>query len=180
MKTKKLLSIAAAVLMVCSLSTTAFAANDADGTVPVDGYIGFDQATTDPSTVISISYSTGGVEWAVTDASNPAGTVLAGNYTLTNNSTANVDLTVTLKSFTLTSAANTLPASGLTLNLTGDLGANGIGQNIGAGAYTNTTAYTAKLTHTAVWTYSFGGSYTGPIPTTPLQPTYSMVLNFAL
>lgn len=185
MKLKKLFGALLVSVMVLSMSVPAFAATDADGTVPVDGYIGWDSSTTNPSTVIDIAYSVGAVEWAATDATWNSTTqkydVVAGNYTITNNSTANVDLTVTLKSFSLTSASNTLPAAGtLTLNTTGALSEGSIGANIGYGTYTNTTPFTAKLTHGATWTYSFGGSYSAALPTTPLQPVYNMVLNFAL
>ncbi|MEA4992474.1 MAG: hypothetical protein VB060_01390 [Oscillibacter sp.] len=185
MNLKKLIGTLLVFTLILSMAVPAFAATDADGTVPVDGYIGWDSTTTDPSAVIDITYSVGTVEWAATNATWNTGTnvydVLAGSYTIRNNSTANVDLTVTLKSFTLTSAASTLPAAGtLTLNTTGALSEGSIGANIGYGAYTNTTPFTAKLTHGTTWTYSFGGSYNAALPATALQPVYNMVLNFAL
>lgn len=185
MNPKKLIGTLLVFTMILSMSVPAFAATDADGTVPVDGYIGWDSSTTNPASVIDIEYSVAAVEWAATDATWNSTTnvydIVAGNYTIKNKSTANVDLKVTLKSFTLTSAANTLPAAGmLTLNTTGALSEGPIGANIGYGAYTNSTAFSNKLTHGTTWTYSFGGTYNTALPAVALEPVYNMVLNFAL
>lgn len=193
MKRKKIIGAILALTMIFSATVPTLAATDRDEPpIQVDGYIGFDPGTgpgtgpggpTDPATVINITYSVGPVEWAATDATYNTGTgeydIVSGSYTIENTSTTNVDLKVTLKSFTLTSG--TLPAAGtLTLNTTGNLAESTIGQNIGDGSYTNTVAYSSKLNHGTTWTYGFGGSYSAGLPGTALTPVYDMVLNFAL
>lgn len=175
---KKVLMLALSALIICTAAVTASAV-ELDESVEVNGFIGIDETggPIDPEDIIAVSYPSS-VEWAVTQAST---SVVAASYDIENESTVNVDLEVTLTAFTRTSAASTVPATGLTLNLTGDLAQGTIGQNIGAGAYTNTTAYTSTLDHGETWTFSFGGAYTGSLPSvTPYEPVYDMVLNFAV
>lgn len=174
---KKVLMLALSALLICTATVTVSAVN-LDESVEVNGFIGIDQTgPVDPEDIIAVSYPSA-VEWAVTQAST---SVTAINYSIENDSVANVSLEVTLKNFTLTSAAGTVPGADLTLNLTDDLAEGSIGQNIGAGTYTNTAAYSDTLDQGETWDFSFGGTYTGALPSaTPYEPVYDMVLNFAV
>ena len=169
---KKILSLALTLVLMLSLSVSALA-ND----VPVDGFIGFDEDTTDPESLIDVTISSN-VNWFVYDTT-PGRAIQSASFSIING-TSLVDLKVTLMSFTETAPVVTLPTNAvLTLNLVGALAADGLGLDIGDG-YANATAYTARLTNSAPWTFSFGGTYQGPFPVTPIEPEYTMVLNFAL
>ena len=166
-KISKALLASSMAVLVLSSGSTMVSAVDMDNRVNVNGSIGLDPATP-PETLISITYSPDAM-WAVTETNR---NVTSASYTIENTS-ATTNLEITLKEFSQTLPQQAIPE--LTLNLTGDLHADGIGDNIVG--YTGNTPYTAKLDAGNTWTYGFSGAYTGNIPGTSLQPTYDMVLN---
>ena len=189
---KKAIGILLTMVMILSLSLPAFAAS---GDVTVDGHIGTSgNPSTDPGGDPSapgsydITYSTT-VHWWVTQ-DNPT-TVVDGDSSGPNSSVVNkiqnnntaTEIKVSLNSFELMpgDATDTTMQDYLTLNLKGDLAADGVGSIDLSVGYTGPTTYTALLEGGAAnaWTYGFGGIYGAPTLTTSYAPQYTMNLGFA-
>lgn len=199
---KKILSIAIAILLVSTMSISAFATYSFDTptydnlqpegladdiTVPGWGYIGLDGAITpdpdpdekpvvipDPDmTYIDVSVPVQFL-WAAFESNKSAtpSNIVSPTYNLINNSD-DVNLEVSLDSFTAT-GGDTLPVgSTLVLNLTGNLAKTNI---VGGAAST----YSSKLLAEATWTFGISGVYTGSYGAAAVQPKYAMVLGFAV
>lgn len=184
---KKILCVILTLVMLFAMAVPAMAT---DGNVDVNGTIQNTDNT--PPTVgvdntFKVTIPTA-ASWYVTNVSYPnvsntiTGTGISetGTNTITNNSTTGTAYEVSFVSFTTANAAATAVASSLTLNLTGNLAADGIGsQNLSAG-YSTATTYTADLIPGTPWAFGFSGTYTGTLSTTALLPTYVMTLGFAL
>ncbi|MGL5437287.1 MAG: hypothetical protein ACRDBO_18235 [Lachnospiraceae bacterium] len=184
---KKLLGIVLTLVLSSSLSVTALA--ESSGNVTVNGSIQItrENPSIDPGGDTSnpgaydITFDAT-VNWYVTENSHPAvwnglATNPSNPNKIQNNSTGTA-VNVSLKGFTGDSVASSI-ASQLTLNLTGDLAANGMGSTNLATDYSGTTNYTAALQPEATWTYGFSGSYSGTLSTTAVTPTYTMTLGFS-
>lgn len=188
---KKFISIMLTLVLLSSLSLTVLAENT--GNVTVNGSLQ-NTKTGDPSIdpggdpenpgAYDITFDTS-VNWYVTENSYPA--VWNGVTTnpsnpnkIQNNSTSGTAVKVSLNKFTGDSTAASI-ASKLTLNLTGDLAADGMGSTNLASDYNGTTNYTAALNPgtSNAWTYGFSGSYSGTLSTTAVTPTYIMILGFS-
>lgn len=201
---KKFLMLLLAVIIAASMSGTAFAAGFPDGhpdpendyqlyeasddtntanVIPSWGYIGFDAEIIpdpDPETPPTVEPEDASeyinVEvpiqtmWAAFEGEN--GNIVSPSYTITNKDTK-ATLSVTVESYTQTNAV--VVPSGLTLNLTGGLAKTNI-----VGLSGNTTAATTSFAPGNVLTFGFGGSYTGAYSSSALQPSYDMVLRFAV
>lgn len=188
---KKVLSIILALVLSSSLSVTALA--EKDGNVTVVGLIQntkTDDPTVDPDGDTAnpgsydITYDTT-VNWYVTENSYPAvwndkETNPSNPNKIQNNSTSGTAVRVSLNEFTGDSVAASI-ASKLTLNLTGDLAAGGMGSTNLASDYIDTMNYPAPLNPGTAnaWKYGFSGSYSGTLSTTALEPKYTMVLGFS-
>lgn len=200
MKIKKIVSIALVVVMVFSLSATAFAATE--DSITVNGTIQ-NTNTTDPNTpgtstdAYDVTFTTT-VYWWVTQA-NPTAVVDgtstgpgAVNNIIKNESSS--DLKVSFVDFVVVSASQAdvtaAVSNGLTLFLTGNLtaGIGGVGSQDLASGYTPSAAIPYEsvagtpiklLPGTAnQWTYGFTGTYSGSLSTTALTPQYTMTLEF--
>lgn len=187
---KKILSFVLTLVLLSSLSVTALA--EKTGNVTVNGSLQ-NTTTGDPSIdpdgdtdnpgSYDITFDTA-VNWYVTENSYPAiwngvTTNPSNPNKIQNNSTSGTAVSVSLKSFKGDSVATSI-AGQLTLNLTGDLAADGMGATNLANAYNGTTNYTAALNPGAsnAWTYGFTGNYSGTLSKTAVTPTYTMVLGF--
>lgn len=189
---KKIISIILTMVLILSLSVTAFAV---DSDVSVNGAIGVQDNPridpvgdpTSPDGTYDLTFATAAY-WYVTQNTYPnvvngtsAGPDDLHDNLIINNSAA--DITVGFNSFTPDSVGLTIE-SDLVLNLTGDLDADDImGENISAG-WTTPFTYTNKLEAKDTWEYGFTGQYTLPSGTTSLNgisynPVYTMNLEFS-
>ena len=198
MKMKKLLSAMMAVTLALTCSITAFAS--ATGNVDVTGHIGTSgnptidpggdptNPGTDPGTggTYDVTFSSS-VHWWVTQTSYPNvvnGDAAGANASVVNaiqNNNSAADVNVSFDSFVGDSAANTVDPD-LTLFLTDDLAADGVGSIDLSGDYTGSSiAYTAPLQNGTSWTFGFSGQYTpatGNVNTS-YTPAYTMTLGFS-
>jgi len=160
-----------AIIAVASLSVTASAT-----TITGEGEISLGNDV-NPEDLIDITVPVENFLWLATHSGG--GIISSANYQITNNSSY-VDLEVTLESFIQTNA-NTVPisASDLTLNLTGNLSQPPIGDNI-VGYNGSLGPYTNALGAGETWIFGFGGNFTGRFTAATINPTYEMVLRFAV
>lgn len=196
MKMKKILSVMMAAALTLTCAIPAFASSNVD----VTGHIGTNGNPTidpggDPSTP-GTDPGTGGaydvtfnssVHWWVTQTSYPnvvngdaSGANASVVNAIQNNNTA-ADVNVSFDSFIGDTVAGTVDPD-LTLFLTGDLAADGVGAIDLSGDYTGTSiAYTAALQSGTNWSFGFNGQYTpasGSVNTS-YTPGYTMTLGFS-
>jgi hypothetical protein len=196
MRRLTLLGLAALVALTLVPATALAGPYDTDKTIPVEGFIGVDTSVPgyDPGAMIDVTYTATGVKWLVDQTSWP--NVHSANFTIQNNS-SQMDLRVTMKSFTWDPTSSQVASPPLTLRFTGDLfeaGVTDTGTNGHIVGLTNSKPFTKLLQaaddndHDGVadvggfhpWTYGFGGTYQAKLAKTALTPKYSMVLNFEI
>lgn len=181
---KRTLSIILALVLLFSLSLTAFATTSSN--VDVNGHIGTqgDPSVdpTDPTYDIVLSTS---VHWWVTQ--NNPGVIVDGTSSgpgtvnnLIRNNKNGTTINVTFDEFALVAGDAEDVADDLTLFLTGDLAEDDVGDEDLSNGYSSTSIpYTTQLIYGTDWTFGFTGTYSGELATTMLAPAYTMTLGFA-
>lgn len=195
MKAKRLVSLGLGAAMLFSMP---FGVLAKDGTVDVKGSIVLEGPTVGPDDTYDVTIPAE-AQWFVKDGTRPvvvngkngvadskvwadgvAGTDYTVN-TITNNSTANIN--VTFKSFEKQNADATAIENDLVLNLAGGLAVNELaGQNLSKGFNNGGTAVNiGTLAGGGSLGFGFTGQYNKLITNaTDYSPTYTMTLGFAL
>ena len=188
-KKRKILSLVTAAVLCFSMSSAAFA-DDIDG----QGAIG---RSGGGSAAINVTLPAS-FYWYADDLTSNGTTydIASGTYSIVNNS-VQPNLSVSLDAYGPTVAGtnvfSTVLESDITLNLTDDLAASGLGQDLFNYTTSPFGTYTAKLYGqnymggtpavgaTDTWTFGFGGTYNQTtLPATGELADYTITLTFAV
>lgn len=192
---KNIVSIVMSFLLIMSFSTGVLAApvaSPADVDIDGQGYIADDTNVTNVMVDVSAPAS---FLWYADDSTLDLTTlgvydIVSGLYPLTNNS-QNVNLQVKVVGYALSSGAvnTSLTEADVTLNLVGDLAADGYGQDIFNGTPTwgvctdllasVNGAQAATPVGVSTWNIEFGGTYLqSSLPSAPELSDYTLELEF--
>ncbi len=181
---KKVMALALAMTMMIGTSLTAAAAPEVEDTLTGQGFLS-DQEEEGSGGMIDVSISEDSFLWYANESTKTASNTYAiksAEYKIINHS-ERVNLRVSLDSYEQSGALNELAAyeNAIKLNLKGDLidsVNSSIGQDLFNSGDNYKGTYDSLLEKDSTWKFSFGGEFTGTLPTDEKVSDYALVLRY--